>query len=237
MLYALPLPPGDFLQDAILLNGDTMKIEKREITLRSGNEIMKLADKDSDMTFQRILGGLGWPYAERPGFILVMGEDFDPDHSLPHSPHHYRVLAEHETSDLEEIQRFCHKFEEDFCLSSFLGNPENPIYEMWKKQKGHPSRISLPYDFEKLNLNLIVQLVRQNTEARKTLHFGESKIPGSLTRFMVDRIENEKIEEFPAMTAFGFILAQMALRGGSITPHFVPDRSGAARVNSRIRRR
>ena len=45
-----------------------MKIEKREITLRNGDEIMKWADKDSDVTFRRILGGLGWPYNERPGF-------------------------------------------------------------------------------------------------------------------------------------------------------------------------
>lgn len=214
-----------------------MKIEKQWVTLRNGDEILRWSDKDSDMTFRRILGGLGWPYTERPAFVVVIGEDLEPDHSLPHSPHHYRILAEHETSDLEELQRFCHKCEDDFCLDSVLGNPDNSIHELWKQQKGIPTRVALPNDYEKIDLNLIAQLVKQNTETRKTLHFGESKIPGYLTRFVADRIENELLEQFPPMTAFGFVLAQMALRGGFATPHFVPDRSGTSRVNSRIRRR
>ena len=214
-----------------------MRIEKKELTLRNGDEIMKWVDQDSDMTFRRIRGALGWPHAERPGFALVLGEDFDPGHRLPHSPRHYRILAEHETGDLEELQRHCHQFEDEFCLKSFLGNPENPIHEIWKQQAGHSTRIALPYDHEKIDLNLLAQLVKQNTEARKTLHFGESKIPGFLTRFMADRIENEQIEQFPPMAAFGFALAQLALSPVPPNFHFVPDRSAAGRRNSRIRRR
>ena len=216
-----------------------MKIEKREITLRNGDEVKKLIDMDSDMTFLRVLGGLGWPHNERPGFVLVMAEDFGPDHSIPNSPRHYRVLAEHESADLEELQRYCHKFEEDFCLGSVLGNPDSPIHELWKKQKGAPTRVTLPLalDYEKIDMNLVIQLIKRNTESRKTLHFRQSKIPGYLTRFMADRIETETLEDYPPMAAFGFVLAQMELRSGSIMPHFVPDRSGTTRVNSRIRRR
>ena len=97
--------------------------------------------------------------------------------------------------------------------------------------RGPPPMVTLPYDFEKIDLNLIAQLVKQNTESRKTLHFFESKIPGYLTRFVADRIETELLEQYPPMAAFGFVLAQMALRGGFSRPHFTPDRSGVHRTN------
>ena len=117
-----------------------MKIEKQWTkTSRRGDEVMKLIDQDSDMAFRRILGGLGWPYGERPGFVVVLGETFGQDHSLPHSPRHFRLLDEHETGDLEELRRICSKFDEDFYLKSFLGNPENPIHEIWKQMEGAPT--------------------------------------------------------------------------------------------------
>ncbi|MBC8179184.1 MAG: hypothetical protein H8E19_17420 [Deltaproteobacteria bacterium] len=212
-----------------------MKIKKQLIKVRGGNDIKKLVDSDSDMAFRRILGGLGWPYAERPGFVVVLGEDFGPDHSLQHSPRHYRILAEHETSDLEELQRICHKFREDFCLRSILGNPENPVREIWKRE-GVKISVVLPCDLEKIDLNLIAQLVRRNTEGRKTLHFGDSKIPGYLTRFVADRIESESLEQFPPMTAFGFVLAEIELRGHSSLAGFRPDRSKLA-IGNRMKSR
>jgi len=49
--------------------------------------------------------------------------------------------------------------------------------------------------------------------------------------YCVERIE------FLTRAAFGFVLAEMALRPVFTGPHFVPDRSGTARVNSRIPRR
>ena len=204
-----------------------MKIEEQRVKVRGGSDIKRLVDIDSGMSFRRVLGALGWPYAERPGFVVVLGEDFDPDHSLPHSPRHYRILAEHETSDLEELQRICHEFRDDFCLNSILGDPESPVYEVWRRSQrdGVLINVTLPCDFEKIDLNLIAQLVRRNTEGRKTLHFGDSKLPGYLTRFVADRLENEVIEHFPPMTAFGFVLAEMELRGHSSLAAWKPDRS------------
>ena len=216
-----------------------MKIEIQRIEIRDGSDIKKLVDSDSGMAFRRILGGLGWPYAERPGFVVRLGEDFEPDHSLQHSPRHYRVLAEHETSDLEELQRICNRFRDDFCLNSILGNPENPVYEVWRRNREDAPliNVTLPCDFEKIDLNLIAQLVRRNTEGRKTLHFGDSRIPGYLTRFVADRMESESLEQFPPMTAFGFVLTEMELRGHSSLAGFQPDRSRIGLRNRMVSRR
>lgn len=212
-----------------------MKIETKWIEVRGGSDIKRLVDIDSGMTFRRILAGLGWPYAERPGFVVALGENFDQDHSLPYSPRHYRVLVEHETSDLEELQRVCHKFRDDFCLNSILGDPESPVYELWRRNQrdGVLINITLPCDFEKIDLNLIAQLVRRNTETRKTLHFGDSKLPGYLTRFVADRMEAESLEQFPPMVAFGFVLAEMELTGHSSLTGFRPDRSNLFLLNRR----
>ena len=91
--------------------------------------------------------------------------------------------------------------------------------------------ITLPPDFEKIDLNLTSQLVKRNTESRKTLHFGESKIPAYLTRFVAERIENETIENFPPMAAFGFVLAELELRGHFSLSRWSPDRSRVTAIN------
>jgi hypothetical protein len=217
----------------------TVKIEEQYIKVRGGSDIRKLVDVESGRAFRRIVAGLGWPYAERPGFVVTMGEDFEQDHSLPHSPRHYRVLAEHETSDLEALQRTCNKFREHFWLSSILGNPENPVYEVWRRNEsnGPLVNISQPADFEKIDMNLIAQLVRKNTEARKILHFGDSKLAAYLTRFVAERMEHEAIEQHPPLTAFGFALVELELHGHSSLSGWRPDRGRLVLRNRRWLRR
>jgi hypothetical protein len=215
-----------------------MQIEEQWIKARGGSDIKKLVDTDTGKVFRRIIAGLGWPYAERPGFVVALGEDFEQDYSLPHSPRHYRVLAEHETSDLEELQRACHKLRDDFRLNVILGNPENPVYEVWRRNREDAPMVNivLPADFEKIDLNLVAQLVRRNTEGRKTLHFGESKLPAYLTRFVAERMKNETLEQFPPMMAFGFTLAEMELRGHVSLEGWRPDRSKTV-LRNRMRKR
>ena len=115
-----------------------MKIEEKWIKVRGGSDIKKLVDIESGKSFRRIIAGLGWPYAERPGFVVVIGEDSEPDHSLRLSPRHYLILAEVETSDLEELQRACSRFRDDYCLNSILGNPDSPIHELWRRNRWTP---------------------------------------------------------------------------------------------------
>jgi len=205
-----------------------MKLETKYVSDRGREDIERFVDPETGKVFRRILGGVGWPYAEKPGFIVVLGEDLEEDHNLPHSPRHCRVLAEHETPDLEELQRYCHKFRDDFCLTSILGNPENPIYELWRRRTPNATiNVSQPCDVDKIDLNLVGQLLRRNTEGRKTLHFGsDSKLPGYFTRFVAKRIEKEEIEEYPAIAAFGFVLVEVELTGYSDTPPFRPNRRG-----------
>ena len=58
-------------------------------------------DADSDNVYRRIYIGFAWPYLKKPGFICVMAEEDKQDFSIPYGPRHLRILAEHETDDIE----------------------------------------------------------------------------------------------------------------------------------------
>jgi len=176
--------------------------------------------------YRRIYAGLGWPYAEKPGFLVVLAEEKKKDHTLPYSPRHYRVLAETETDDIEELRRYGLKYRDDFKLKTIYGDPSSPIYELWRRRYGSDVvNLALPSNHEDIDLNLLAQLVKRNTHVRKTLHFGqESRLPGHLMELMEDRVPMDYLEEYPALTALSYPLVQLELTTYQPGGHFRPDR-------------
>ena len=126
----------------------------------------RFEDLESGLFYRRIYCGFAWPYSAMSGFICILAEDFIPDHSLPYSPRHLRILDEFESSNLEELHRRCRELKEEFKLEQILGIDDIPLYEIWNQSKRPDEKIYLssPYDFEKITLNLISQLVRRHTE-------------------------------------------------------------------------
>ena len=177
--------------------------------------------------YRRIFSGIGWPYADQPGFIVVLGEDKKKDHSLPYSPRHYRVLAEAESSDIEQLRRDGLRYQDDYKIKRMFGNPENPIYILWRRRYGSDVvNLMLPADHEEITLNLLTQLIKRNTQVRKTLHFGaESRLPGSLMALMEERVDMDQLEKYPALTALSYPLVQMELRAAPKGEPFTPNRS------------
>jgi hypothetical protein len=93
-------------------------------------------------------------------------------------------------------------------LKQILGIEDTPLYEIWNQSKDLAERIylSAPYCLEKINLNLISQLVRRHTEkGYKTLHFGDqSKLPSYLSALTAEIVEEIDIQVYPAIAAFGY---------------------------------
>ena len=126
----------------------------------------KLIDPGSGREYRRILCGFAWPYSDRPGFVVVLGEDFDQDHEKEFSPRHFRVLKEHEDFDIEELHRACLKFRSEYLFESVLGNRSErcgPLYKIWQQNESESTGIDIkgPYDFENISLNLITQLLKK----------------------------------------------------------------------------
>ena len=177
--------------------------------------------------YRRIFSGIGWPYADQPGFIVVLGEDKKKDHALPYSPRHYRVLAEAESTDIEQLRRVSLKYQDDYKLKRVYGDAENVIYNLWRRKYGSDVvNMVLPADYDDITLNLLTQLIKRNTQVRKTLHFGpESKLPGYIVALMEDRVDMDKMEKYPALTALSYPLVQMELRVHIKAEAFRPDRT------------
>lgn len=175
--------------------------------------------------YRRIFAGIGWPYADQPGFIAVLGEDKKKDHALPYSPRHYRILAEAESSDIEQLRRDGLRFRDDFHVKRLFGDSENLIYQLWRQRYGSDV-VDLVLPADEIDLNLLTQLVKRNTQVRKTLHFGaESKLPGYLMMLMEEKVDMNQIERYPALTALSYILVQMELRAKGDEEPFRPDRT------------
>ncbi len=175
--------------------------------------------------YRRIFAGIGWPYADQTGFIAVLGEDKKKDHTLPYSPRHYRILAEAESSDIEQLRRDGLRFQDDFHVKCLFGDPENPIYQLWRRKYGSDV-VDLMLPADDIDLNLLTQLVKRNTQVRKTLHFGaESKLPGYLMMLMEEKVDMDRMERYPALTALGYPLVHMEMRAKGNEEPFKPDRT------------
>lgn len=171
-------------------------------------------DDENGLAFRRFLCSISWPYGDKPGFVLVIGEDLEPDFSLDYNPRHIRVLDEFEDLSLEELYRACLKFSSQFPLDSVLGNQDDPLYDIWEKidhNNGLILTLRQPNDIERITPNFVVQLIKKYArKKRKTLHFGQnSKLPAHIDALTADAIEASSIEKMPAIAALGYLLAEL----------------------------
>ncbi len=176
----------------------------------------RFEDAETGVLYRRIYCGFAWPFSARAGCICILAEDFKPDYSLQFGPRHLRILSEFESSNLEALHRCCRQIKEEYDLKQILGIDDTPLYEIWNQSKMPDEEICLssPYDSEKINLNLISQLVRRHTErGYKTLHFGnQSRLPSYLSTLTPEEIQEKDITIDPAIAAFGYCISEMELR-------------------------
>jgi hypothetical protein len=186
---------------------------KRKRYHEGRHKFERFEDLKSGLIYRRIYCGFAWPFLTMPGFICVLGEDYTPDHELQFSPRHMRVLVEYESSNLEELHRRCCWIRDKFDLNQIIGIDDTPLYKIWNQSSEPDTKIyfSAPYNLEKIDLNLISQLVRRHTErGYKTLHFGDqSRLPSYLSELTADKIKENEIQEYPPIAALGFCLSQM----------------------------
>ncbi len=205
-----------------------MRIEKiKKPVFGPKGKTTKVTFKDNEneagRTYGRIVTGLGWPWAERQGAVISVGELYERDHKIPHSPFHCYVLDEFYSAKLEELHRCCLKHSNELCAESVVGDPGNSLNELWRNFGDSASQISIcePPSFKQISLNYISQLVRKRTSMEKTLHIGEGRmLPGFLSMLREEEIEGKGLEAFPAVAALGYVLAVLEIpqMSGTFTP-------------------
>jgi len=178
-----------------------------EVSVKNmGDRKKYLEDTDIGHKYRRINAGFAWPAAGKDGFIVVMAEDLNQDFSKEYNPRHFKVLAEFESPNLENLHRQCLKFRKDFLCGSILGKSESSFIKIWRQFREHPG-LSMPY--EDLDLKLFNQLLLKNTN-RGTLHFqANSLLPKYLIQLTHEDLKNNEIEDFPPVAALGYVLCEM----------------------------
>jgi len=209
-----------------------MRIEKKEVQVwRRGIKTREaFEDKLLNTNYGRIVAGFGWPYLNRPGVIVAVGEDLERDFSLQYSPRHLYLIDEFESTDFEALHRNCLRFKEQLFAKSIRGNADSPLFKIWSKNFNKDSSsnvyITNPPNHEILDMNMATQLIRLHLAGRKTLHFGsESMLRGYLTILQDEDLEKRQLEHHPAILALACVLDEMNSGSVESLSGFQPDRS------------
>lgn len=211
--------------------GENM-LKKKE--LKSMGRTLEWLEDEAGHKYRRVSCGLSFPFGSRPGYVVVLGEDLNVDHTIELAPRHIRLLAEFENTEIEPIHRKCLEFKDQLHVTKIYGNPEKPLFAMWRNFNSRAGSVDITPDSEffpnskivlGLDLELILQVVKKNTVAgRKTLHFGQSKLPGHLSSLVTGDLTVSEIDEYPAIAAFGRALAAIELLSFSSGAIFRPTR-------------
>lgn len=190
----------------------TRKMERGEDFGDPGVE--SFTDDQTGAKYRRIIGGLAWPDGGKPGFALVIAEDFEQDPNL--KDRHLWVLREVEEADVASLVRLCQDLRDTFHAKDWFGNIRNnsmrAIFYHLQKDLDYKDRFSFspaPHADDPQGLGYYLPLIKECLGInRKTLHFGEgSKLPGYLA--MGPETLNQDPAEYPPVAALGYALSHL----------------------------
>lgn len=178
-------------------------------------------NKETEARYKRVVGGLAWP-SIRPGFAVILAEDWDEDPHL--KARHFRLLAEAEEGEIQEILEWCrvmhvNSSEAHWCwygernnkpAMSFCSRMNRNLYE----QGMLGVRIAnAPYADDPRGFEFCVNILKEHLRPeRKTLHLGEqSALPGYLMNLSSRDIIRASAQDYPAIAAAGYAMAALAV--------------------------
>ena len=215
---------------------EEMRVEKRSSAL-SGAEWYE-TDEETPRVFRRIVGGVSWPHGERPGFVVVLGEDLTRD--IEFDIRHVRILAEYREylgltfMEPQPILSCMADLRKDLCVRPFYGRvgPWQKVISDYNRDaaKQRLPTVSLHAPPGSLDFEYHAGLLRRRVLNQKTLHFGPSVLPQRLALLPAD-VRGLTHDNHPEIGALFYALAGMDMRSGDALPksgrHTGPvDRAG-----------
>lgn len=189
------------------------KMEKGEELGDPGIE--SFTDDQTGEKYRRIVGGLAWPHNGKPGFAVVLGEDFEEDRDL--KGRHLWVLKELEAPDAAELIRRCQDLRDTLWVRDWFGNTSNGtmLAVLYHLQKGLDSKRRFSFDpadhaDDPQGLGYYLHLIKESLGInRKLLHFGEgSSLPGYLAEMGTESLNHDP-SAYPPIAALGYALSHL----------------------------
>lgn len=152
----------------------------------------------------RHFGGIGWPWRDKPGFSVVLAVLGD----------EARVLCESAAGSVSSLYSWCCGLRAEYHVLDWYTDMDQPAMQMWRlideresgggkwgllpvpaPMAGHPDELAA-YQME----------MRSRTSGGvKTLHFGESVLPGLMRQFPIEDM-GRQAREYPQLAALGYAL-------------------------------
>ncbi len=168
---------------------------------------------DLDHWYRRIVGGVGWG-GKRPGFIVVVGEDFEQDKSL--GARHLWVLKEFEAESTKKLLEKCMEFKCNNGAQNWYGDISNLIemnsVEKANKELSYRNHLYIkkaPFSDDPEAFTFCVRIIEKCLSPHKFLHFEESKIPAYLQEISQENRDSLKVGDYPAIAALGYAIGYL----------------------------
>lgn len=168
--------------------------------------------KAEQTVYRRVIAGVSWPTASRPGWIILLGESLFPDFSIVGSPHTYHEIASCSNSSLDYLCRTAGKLYTKYPEAEFFGDTINPMNAVWISL-GAPALYKAQFCDNPEDLHFYGHLIRKLLSAPKTLFFApESGIDGKLLVGMrQEDISSGRAAEHPLLAAIGHAAIELEL--------------------------
>jgi hypothetical protein len=172
-----------------------------------------LQDADTGHKYSQIIGGIAWPYQGKPGYVIVVGEDFIQDESA--HARHLRVLKEFESLDVALLVRICQDMQVEYLMDDWYGNLDNrpmvSIYYQLTTNEAAARRFNIfraSHSSDRQALGYYLSVIKEYLRpGKKLLHFGNgSKLPAYLAQVSTD-VMGEKADEHAPLAALGYVVA------------------------------
>jgi len=175
-------------------------------------------DPEANRYFARIVAGISWPFKEKPGWIVVIGENdvLNP----PSGKQTFRILTEDHDSLIDRLLRRLREVDRTYLVERNYGDLSDETTAFLLRQHNREmdeQRIaSIGIDFAPLsdqpnNLQAYLQIIDNHTKhgVEKTLFFGEgSQIATALHNLNPEDASGE-VSQWPEIAALGYALAAL----------------------------
>jgi len=193
-------------------------IEKKTYETPLGQKKTYYYDVFNESEYRRIVGGIGFPYGDQPGFIVVMAENYPEDKRL--KKRQIKLLTEHLNHNTEKFVKSIYDCQNRYLVETWYGETDNLIMmhfidkfnqSLSKKKKGIYIN-DAPFSDDAHNLRLYSHQIKNLLiPTKKAMSFGDnSQIPGYLSGLSADQVRQDPAQKHPIIAALGFVVAGLS---------------------------
>lgn len=175
-------------------------------------------DDKTKRYFARVVAGISWPFKEKPGWIVVLAQDDEPN--PPTGKTTFRILDEQNDPLVHRLLLRLREVNKTFLVERAYGDLSDEstafLYREHNRTMGEQWIASIGIDFPPLsdqpnNLQAYLQMIDNRTKSgvEKTLFFGEGSQVATALQKLDPQDATGDVKEWPEIAALGFGLAAL----------------------------